>query len=255
MGKSQLPDHERSRWREELMAALVRERVPSSWRDRLVEELEDHLSDLKENLMSMDAEPVRLVNERLGLPHELASSAATEYRKLGFFARRPVLTYLLGPLVLMPILFVAFVFLCLMLIGLCAEGLLTVLDPAHDDMHPVGILLAQALTLSFRFVPFALFAWLFCWLTRRQPRDWRHVMAACATISVYATVLFASLEAATPNHKGTLIIGFALPPTELLVVIQAMVPLAIGALFLRRASMDAVACGAEAIEDRHTAKT
>jgi hypothetical protein len=74
-----------------------------------LEELEDHLIDLEENEMSMDADSRQLAETRLGSPHELAAVAAAEYRKLGFLARHPVLTYVAGPLLLTPVFFVAFV--------------------------------------------------------------------------------------------------------------------------------------------------
>jgi hypothetical protein len=245
MSKSQSPELER--WREELLQSLARQRVPPKWRDRLIEELEDHLSDLKENQMSMDANLT--AQERLGTPDELASAAAGEYRKLGFFARRPVLTYVLGPLLLVPILFAVFLLVTIPVLGLVAQGIFALIDSGYDGNgpHAAGELIAWAITMSFRFVPFALFAWLFCWLARRQARDWRAVMSACATISVYAALLFATIEAPTATQKGTLIIGLALPPRELLVVVQAIVPLAIGAIFLWRTRPHAIrtACSGE----------
>jgi hypothetical protein len=234
MSKLQSP-HNQPRWRQEMLKALDRQRVPPPWRDRLMEELEDHLSDLKESPMSMDAEHGLLAEERLGLPQELASAAAAEYRKLGFFARRPVLTYVVGPLVLMPVLFVAYLLLITTLVGGIAAGVLAVLDPGHQGPHPAGELIALATTMSFRFVPFALGAWLFCRLAQRHSRDWRWTMSACATIGIYATLIFATVQAPTASAKGMLIIGFALPPKEMLSVVQALVPLAIGALFLWRA--------------------
>ncbi len=232
MSKSQSPEHER--WREELLQSLVRQRVPPKWRDRLIEELEDHLSDLKENQVSMDAN--LNAQERLGTPNELASVAAGEYRKLGFFARRPVLTWVIGPLMLVPILFALFLLVAIPVLGLVAHGIFALIDPGYDGQgpHAAGELIAWAITMSFRFVPFALFAWLFCWFARRQARDWRSVMSACAIISVYAVLLFVTIEAPTVTQKGTLTIGLALPPRELIAVIQAMVPLAIGALYLWR---------------------
>ena len=84
-------------WREDLIRELARRKIPRAWQARLLEELDDHLSDLKEEMMSTTAEHIPSPEERLGKPHELAESAATEYRRLGFFARRPVLTYFVGP--------------------------------------------------------------------------------------------------------------------------------------------------------------
>ena len=245
MSKSPSPDHERTRWREELSKALDRQRIPLPWRDRLLEELEDHLSDLEEK--SMDADSRALPETRLGLPHDLAAAAAVEYRKLGFFARRPVLTYVAGPVVLTPILFVAFLFLTVPVLWLAAkavETLAEVLVPGPEGPDPAGVLYAtyaSVISFSFRFIPFALLAWMFCRLARRQGRNGRWAMAACALIGLYAAVLIAEFRPAAWSEQGSLmnslIVGVLIMPYRLINLVQALVPVAIGALFVWRSSI------------------
>ncbi len=92
-------------WRDELIRELMRRKIPRAWQARLMEELDDHLSDLKEERMSATTEPFSSPEERLGAPHQIAAAAAAEYRKLGFFARRPVLTYFALPIVATPAVF------------------------------------------------------------------------------------------------------------------------------------------------------
>lgn len=229
------PDELQRKWREELKGALDRQRVPPPWRDRLIEELEDHLSDLKENTMSMNARIGPSAEERLGMPQELAAAAATEYRRLGFLARRPLLTYVVGPLLVVPVLFIAWLLASMTLVGGAAAAAATLFDLPSQEPFPGGELIALGTTLSFRFVPFALAAWLFCSLARRHSQDWRWTIVACAMIGIFAALLVATVQAATPSAQGMLTVGVALPPQGYLAPFQALAPLAIGALFLWRA--------------------
>src|SRR5215207_5474360 len=105
-------DNPAERWQADLRQELRRS-VPPAWRERLLEELTDHLSDLnKETGMDPLAQQTRL-----GSPQEIAAACAAEYRRLGFFARRPLLTYVAGPLVLVPVTVAAVIVLGATLLG------------------------------------------------------------------------------------------------------------------------------------------
>jgi len=227
-------------WREELIRELTRRKIPRAWQARLLEELDDHLSDLKEKRMSTTTEPFPSPEGRLGRPHEIAAAAAAEYRKLGFFARRPVLTYFVGPLVMVPVAFVAFLFLFFLFFftaGLALEGIMSIVgaEPPHD-MNPTANGIANALVLSTRFVPFAFFAWMFCHFARRHGRGWRCVLSACTVVAVYAGLFSIALQAPTGQDNGSLTMGLAIPPQQLTNFLQAAVPLAVGLLFIWRVS-------------------
>jgi HAAS len=227
-------------WRERLREELKRRKIPAAWQIRLMEELDDHLFDLKEERMSTTDLNAAAV-ERLGQPEQIAEAAATECRKLGFFAQRPVLTYFVGPLVMVPVAFVAFLFLFFFFLfaaGLALDEIMYIVgaEPPHD-MNPAANGIASALVLSTRFVPFAFFAWMFCHFARRHGRGWRCVLSACTVVAVYAGLFSMTLQAPTSEQdSGSLTMGLAIPPQMPLNFLQAAVPLAVGLLFLWRMS-------------------
>jgi hypothetical protein len=235
MDTSRSPDKAQDRWREELLCELARRRIPRQWQARLLEELADHLTDLKEETMSTSSGPLTPPEARLGRPQEVAAAAAAEYRKLGFFARRPVLTYLLGPLVAVPAAVVGFLLVAMPLLELGLEGAWRL---GGGEPPPVSDAAANAMVgavvYAARFVPFALIAWLYCRLARRHGRGWRCVMSACAVVAVYAGLFDVTMQARTAQQSGTLMMGLALPPAELVHLAQAAAPLAVGAAFLWR---------------------
>ena len=189
----------------------------------------------------MTTEPFPSPEDRLGAPHEVAAAAAAEYRKLGFFAQRPVLTYFVGPLVMVPVAFVAFLFIfffSLFAAGLALDEIMYIVgaEPPHD-MNPAANGIASALVLSTRFVPFAFFAWMFCHFARRHGRGWRCVLSACTVVAVYAGLFSMTLQAPTAEQDGgSLTMGLAIPPQMPLNFLQAAVPLAVGLLFIWRIS-------------------
>src|SRR5262245_40556290 len=86
-------------WRDRLIVALRRQGLPTSYIDRLVEELSEHLTDLFTEEPSMDAQ--RDVEDRLGTPEQLAAAAKAEFQRRTFAGRHPVLTFLAGPTAVM----------------------------------------------------------------------------------------------------------------------------------------------------------
>ena len=206
--------------------------VPPAWRERLLEELTDHLSDLKE-----EADMETLAEDRLGSPETIAAAAATEYRKLGFFARRPVLTYWIGPLVLVPVTVLLVLFLTSIVLGVMLEAGLWALGVQPSDVDvAMDNAMAQALVFPMRFLPFALAAWFFCRVARRHGRGWQSVLPACGIVAAYALIYTVTLTAKTAEQPGLLMIGLGLSPsTWWLNFLQAAVPLVIAYLFLRSA--------------------
>ena len=171
--------------------------------------------------MSMDADSQALPEMRLGLPQDLAARAAAEYRKLGFFARHPILTFGVGPVVLTPIFFVT--------LALLVIPLLLSLPVPGDMLFDIYV---HGIRLGFHYVPFAIVAWMFCRLARRQGRGWRCIVPACAIIGLYAAVLVAGFYPAMPGGQNSVMVGVYYPPFHFGNHLQALVPLAIGALHL-----------------------
>lgn len=224
-------------WRENVIRELTRRKIPRAWQARLLEELDDHLSDLKEERMSTTAEQLQSPEDRLGVPHEIAAAAAAEYRKLGFFARRPVLTYFLLPIVAVPAAFVAFLLVAMPLLSLSLDGAAWLLGAeSHMLSSSAANGLVGTVVLATRFVPFALLAWLFCLLARRHGRGWRCVLSACTVVAVYAALYSVTMQDRTEAQQGSLMMSLAIPPQKLSNILQAAVPLAVGLLFVWRMS-------------------
>jgi hypothetical protein len=246
--KSPSPDDASRQWREELRRELGR-RVPPAWRDRLLEELADHWSDLQEETKSMDAASPLSPHDRLGSPQTIAAAAVAECKTLGFFARRPLVTYVAGPIMIVPVMVVVVLFAGVFALGLALESAfwLLGLDPLALSVT-VDNIIAQLMVLPLRFLPFALAAWFFCRLTRRHGRGWQSVLTACTIVALYALAFTVTLTPKTADEKGFLMIGLGLPK-HLFNFLQAATPLAIAWLFLRPAAgaassqLPAATCG------------
>jgi len=233
--KSPSSDAASHQWHEELRRELTRQ-VPPAWRDRLLEELADHWSDLQEETKSMDAASLSSPEDRLGSPQTIAAAAAAECKKLGFFARRPLLTYVAGPLLLVPVAVVLVLFVGCAAAGLVFETAYWLLGVRPPDIA-VENAIAQALVFPMRFLPFPAAAWFFCRLARRHGHTWRVALAACTIVSLYALVYTVTLTTKTADQPGLLMIGLGLPPRPLFNFLQAAAPLAIALLFLRPKSL------------------
>jgi hypothetical protein len=242
MDKSPSPDASPAAWRDDLIRELKRRKIPRAWQVRLLEELDDHLSDLKEETMdtnagNVNACPQPSTEARLGVPREIAEAASAEYRRLGFFARRPVVTYVVGPLLIVPAAFVAFVVfvgVVMALVGLGLDGIMWLMGAQPPDItNDTANGLVRAAVFGMRFLPFGFLAWIFCHLTRRHSRGWRCVLSACTIVAVYAGLLSVTMQAFTEYQSGLLTMGVVVPPKSIN-LLQAAVPLAVGLLFIWR---------------------
>ena len=75
-------------WLDDVRQRLARQRVlPPSYVQRFVEELSDHLDDLKEESMEVDA------ISRLGEPEQVADAAVAAYRRRSSPGRHPTVTF------------------------------------------------------------------------------------------------------------------------------------------------------------------
>src|SRR5215212_8415821 len=100
--------------RDELRSELRRQRLPRAYITRLLAELDDHYEDLlEEGSTSMGAARKLKVKsddlqQRLGEPAQLALFAAEKYHARNFWGRHPRITFLVGPLPLMVVMWVLY---------------------------------------------------------------------------------------------------------------------------------------------------
>ena len=89
-------------WINRVRERLVRQLLPPSYVQRFVEELSDHLEDVKEDGMDHNS------SSRLGDPEQVADTAVAAYRRRSFLGRHPVAAFLvfgISPVVSLVVLF------------------------------------------------------------------------------------------------------------------------------------------------------
>jgi hypothetical protein len=217
------------RWLEELRAELERRRLPPPYVERLASELSDHLTDFLEDRMSTDAKDLRGVIGRLGSPSRVASAAAAEYRRGRFSARHPVVTFLVMPVVSLPVLWIA-----------CIAGIVATLkllglesgSPASTG--PVAEwawALVPYLVVGLLLMPAALSAVFFCRLANKAALSWKWSMATCALLAVFGGLAALRIVLPRGSLQGQIAFGFSLnthPSASQ--ILQFLLPLTIGGL-------------------------
>lgn len=221
-------------WRDKLRGDLTRQGLPPRYIDRFVEELAEHVADSQTEETSMEAHEAY---ERLGATESLAAAASQEFRRRTFAGRYPLLTFVLGPLALVPTLLV---FLIVAVFGIfwaidAAAELLardTLSQIPEETITEVDYWIGWCFDGLVRFVPFALAAWIFCrWGQRSGMRCWP--LAACGIVAVMAGLLVTKSTPAAANLPGQWMIGLGWKPNANH-LLQILVPLVVCGWCLRR---------------------
>jgi hypothetical protein len=185
-------------WLEQLRDELARRNLPPLYRERLLSELADHITDSMEDPMSTDAQDLRaLVTHQLGSPREVAASAAREYRKGHFCGRHPILSFMFRPIVALPLLWAASLLVfgvSLKLLGVGGG------EPTAEQLQLARTVLPYVVS-AMVVVPIALAAAIFCWLGQRAAVGWRWPLAACLLLAILSgpTMVDAGLRGAYPR--------------------------------------------------------
>jgi hypothetical protein len=218
----------------ELRSELARRGLPQAYVERLVAELDDHLSDLLEERNSsmgaarklqFDADEVlgdvssdasAIAAARLGEPVQLAIFAAEQYQARSFWGRHPWLTFAALPLPLLVACFFGY--------GLAFWGVTYtidligeyVFDLSESNMGtPADYLLLQALFLALVswyaiVMPPLTSAWLLCRTYRRNSLNKRWPVLGCVLLAVWCAVFQTSYRLAVEPNTGQLMFGFEL---------------------------------------------
>lgn len=234
----------------ELHDELTRRGLPSAYIERLLSELDDHYVDLlaeRSSPMSaarklqFEESPALDPQQQLGEPAHLALFAAEQYHARSFWGRHPVVTFLLAPLPLLVLSFVA------MGLGVTGAGKTIAYICEHwfgmsdSNTYPGDYLTAQAgmmVAVSWLLivVPPLVVAWLLCRIAARNALNWRWPIASCFLLAFVAGCLAVSYRLAVQPHEGQFMVGlgFALSPQWLLLVFlpKFAVAMAIGLLLL-----------------------
>jgi hypothetical protein len=229
-------------WHEQLRIELHQQGLPATYIDRLVEELADHAVDSQTENTSMDAQQACA---KIGTTTELAAAARHEFDRRTFAGRYPVLTFVLGPIAFVPLLYVscmliffgvAWVIICAL--EIMAPGILSQMaDATKNRVEPWLVACFNAYS---RFVPFVLAAWLYCRIGQRlslapwerarvRVKGWSFI--ACLITALIAGLLFTKSTPATATGLGMYTVGLTFRPSSRQ-LLQLLAPLAVAAWFV-----------------------
>jgi hypothetical protein len=223
-----------------LRMELAHRGLPHAYVKRIVQELEDHEEDIREEQAASDRSALKEVasRHRLGDPVQLAEAIAAEFRKGTFVGRHPVLAYLAAPV---PLTFL--VWFCWMLLFHPIMGWFMAQEPGRGTLQWPLPFIWSVLTWYYGslILPSALAAGLCCrWAYRSGRANWS--LAGCALIAAFAGSVASSIKlSALPMQSqygvGSLLlipfVGYACVDWTLIQqLLQMAVPLGIGACFL-----------------------
>lgn len=215
------------RWLSQLRAELVRHKLPPFYVERFVGELSDHVSDFLEDRMSTDARDLHGVFERLGAPGQVADAAAKEYRKARFSRRHPVLSFVVLPILSLPLLWVAYA-MC-MLLAAKSLGLEGRNVDTGTTVWQWANACAPFFVVGMVLVPVGLATAFFCRLARKAGVSLKWTMSACFVLALLGGLASSQFLLPTETRQGMLKFGFgfSLHPSAVQ-TLQFLVPLAIG---------------------------
>jgi hypothetical protein len=196
------------RWLEDVQTELSARRLPRRYVTRLMRELSDHIHDGLENPMSMEARAIMNPVDRLGLPEAVAAAAADEYRKRRFAVRHPFLTFAVGPVLLLPVVSIAFIAAPLWIVGTLLEWLEVSETTSMGPVIASGLEWFNAASLTGAA---ALLVIAFAGLGRRTAVHWRWSMIAGILLAMIAGAVYSEARARTADHQGVLMIGIGYP--------------------------------------------
>jgi hypothetical protein len=215
------------RWLEDVQQRLLRRGIPSAYAQRLTDELNDHLKDLKEETMGNEA----VALTRLGELNQIAEMAVATYQRRSFLGRHPVaaaLIFAVSPVVSL-IIAVWMVTLTIVLIfswlGFISENGLQ-LEPTTKAALPYAL---TALTI---ILPSILVTLAYLWLAKRTCIGRKWTVVSIIALAIAAGITFCEIQFTGASNHGSLIYG--LGPRTVIQLGQFAIPLALGLCLVRR---------------------
>jgi hypothetical protein len=196
-----------------------------------MEELTDHLEDLKEKTMGSEAEAYA----RLGQSEQVAEAAAVAYRRRSFLDRHPVaalLVFAVSPVISLGVL-TSLTFAGLMLALVAAGGRLGLIGDRGMQLGTgARVMLTYGLTLAAIVVPSMILSLLYCGLARRTAVGRKWMLLPCGVLAVIAATAYCQVTFSETPGNGSISIG--LGAHSMVQVAQFFVPIALGWWFIRR---------------------
>jgi hypothetical protein len=195
-----------------------------------MEEVTDHLEDLKEKTMKSEAEAYA----RLGPSKQVAEAAVVAYRRRSFLGRHPVaalLVFAVSPVISLCVL-TALTFAGLMALAVTAQRLGLMACHGMQFGPTVQVTLPYVLALAAIVVPSMILSLLYCGLARRTGMGRKWMLLPCGVLAVTAAAVYCQVTFSATPGDGTIFIG--LGAHSMVQVAQFFVPVAFGWWFIRR---------------------
>lgn len=151
----------------------------------------------------MEAERIQTVCGQLGNPRELAAGAAREYHRRTFSGRHPILMFLLAPLPLALVAWVAVVASIAALFGWLGPKSGGDVPGAWRYGMPVVLVL-------WAVVPPTFVALLICRMSTRSGRSWRWIAVSLGMLALATAAFHSDLRWPSRPGNGQLMVGFGL---------------------------------------------
>ena len=214
-------------WLSETEDRLIQRKLPPAYVQRLIDELRDHLEDIKEETMDMEVS----MNARLGEPEQVAEAVAVAHDEGSFMNRHPVVRFMIfavSPLLMMlSVQCVVMMATFFSLFGLGVVG---------DGVPPLGsgsqVVLHYAIALFATVIPSVLLCKAYVALANRLRvgRNWMFV--CCTLVALLAGLTYCQITFS--ELPGEIEIGFGLGVFSVFQLVQMIIPIAFGWWLIRR---------------------
>ena len=222
-------------WLEQVRAELARQKLPPQYVERLTSELSDHITDFMEDHMSTEAFDRFDAVRPMGSPRQVAVSAANEHRNATFCGRHPLLTLVAMPIVVLPLLWVAFLLVAIMVLNMAKWSLGIDDAPLHGPLPAWQDLGLRILFQCVVQIPIIGSAVLFCHLAKRAALPLKWTFITCGLLAFVGSLACAELALPTAQDQGRIFFGLGLSQhPKPMQIGQFTLPLVIGALALWR---------------------
>jgi hypothetical protein len=171
--------------------------------------------------MSTEALHDQSLHARLGTADDIVQSAKANLPTGAFARRHPIVTYLVAPLPLLIVLWIAYL---AALIGMVSLFKPTVYEPWHARV--AGVLIS-----GLAYVPTLLVVLVITWIAIRSQSKVRWWLAGALPVAFLSALLVVSFRMPTAPGTGNLNVGLVLPPS-IAQFPQFIVPMLIATAFM-----------------------
>ncbi|MGE4138983.1 MAG: hypothetical protein AB7E98_24970 [Pirellulales bacterium] len=150
--------------------------------------------------MSTDVRDLHTFAHHVGSPREIAATAAKEFAQAHFCRRHPILSFVVLPIVALPLLWALSIAGFVALVSLMGylQG-----EQAGGDFRWAGPTL-PLIVCAMVLTPIMAATWFFCRLARKSQVNWKWTLAACLLLAVLSGPAMIDVGIRGPYTRGVL---------------------------------------------------